>query len=105
MARIYAVAAVVGCVLSVGCASYGRRVDEAAIASVKVCTTKKAEALQRLGEPYKTGSVGDLQLLTYEYGGMSGTDRLQVALDSNGVVVDMAHNADYGYTAQNRCKK
>lgn len=26
------------------------------------------------------------------------------AIDSKGVVVDKAHNAGYGYTAQNRCQ-
>lgn len=93
--------------LATGCfgTSYGRRVDPTAIASVKTCTTTKAEALKQLGEPYKTGSVGDLQLLKYEYGGADGTDRLDVAVDAKGIVVDVAHNADYGYTAQNRCKK
>jgi hypothetical protein len=83
--------------------SYGRRVDSAAVAKVKTCETKKAEALQILGNPYKTGSAGDLDTLIYEYGGADGTDRLVVATDKSGQVVDVAHNAEFSYQPQNRC--
>lgn len=91
-------------VLATGCfaTSYGRRVDPQAIAQVKVCQTSKADALKTLGDPYKRGSVGDLELLQYEYGGADGTDRLQVAIKQD-KVVDVAHNADFGYQAQDRC--
>lgn len=82
--------------------SYGRRVDPQALAQVKVCTTSKADALKAVGQPYKVGSVGDLELLQYEYGGVDGTDRVQIAVKHD-KVVDVAHNADFGYQAQDRC--
>jgi hypothetical protein len=88
-----------------GATSYGRRVDPKQIDRVEVCHTTKDAALQLLGSPYKQGGAGDLEILTYEYGGSDGTDQLVVAVDSKGVVVDKAHNAGYGYTAQNRCKQ
>ena len=86
-----------------GFTSYGRRVDPRAIAQVKPCQSTRAEALRLLGEPYKTGSVGELDTLIYEYGGADGTDRLQIALDKGARVVDVAHNADFGYQPKNRC--
>jgi hypothetical protein len=98
-AALFAACGVTAC----GLTSYGRRVDAAAIDRVEVCKTSKADALKTLGAPYKTGSVGDLDLLTYEYGGADGTDRLQVAVDKQGIVVDKAHNADFSYQSQNRC--
>jgi len=84
---------------------YGRRVDPKQIDRVEVCHTTKDTALQLLGAPYKQGGAGDLEILSYEYGGSDGTDQLVVAVDNKGVVVDKAHNAGYGYTAQNRCKQ
>lgn len=102
-----AILVLVACLCTTACfaTSYGRRVDAKQVARVELCTTDKSAALQMLGEPYKRGSAADLELFTNEYGGVDGTDRLVVAVDANGKVVDKAHNADFGYVAQNRCKK
>jgi hypothetical protein len=99
----FAMLAVLAAIPACFATSYGRRLDSAAAAKVRTCETKKAEALQILGDPYKTGSTSDLDTLIYEYGGVDGTDRLVVAMDRSGLVVDVAHNAEFSYQPQNRC--
>lgn len=78
---------------------HGHRVDTALIAKVVPCQTSKAEAFEILGAPCRTGSMGNLELMTYEYGGV---DRVQVA-SRNDRIVDVAFNVDDGYRPWDRC--
>jgi len=56
-----------------------------------------------LGDPYNTGIEGGMSTLTWAYATLSKGEKLQVALDSNDRIVDIALNPSEGYKNTNQC--
>lgn len=75
------------------------------VSKLKVCKSTREDALKLFGDPYNTGMEGGMAKLTWTYASVSKGEILQLALDSDNKIVDIALNPSMGYRATNQCTK